>query len=88
MNYTKSGIVAIGAPNSLARTLHEVTNALDKDLILLLLTEEGREAAQRFSMTEGCLWEEMSEEAKAELLVLPHAWQFFTGVAWALSKIV
>ena len=86
MNYTKSGIIANGAPNSIIRMLNEINNALDKDLTLLLLTDEGRSAAKKFSQVEGFAWEEMPDESKAEMLSKPDAWKFFSGVVWGLNK--
>tara|TARA_R110002020_G_scaffold3253_4_gene14787 strand:- start:255 stop:515 length:261 start_codon:yes stop_codon:yes gene_type:complete len=86
MNYTKSGIIAVGAPHSPIRIKNEIENALENGLALLLLTDEGRSAARRFSRAEGCDWEEMPEEAKARLLGLPHAWKFFAGVAWGVAQ--
>ena len=85
MNHTKSGIIAHGSPNSIARHMAELRNALENDLCLLLLTDEGRGMAKRFSLCEGCAWSEMTEEGRAEMLKKDHAWKFFTGVAWALE---
>lgn len=86
MNYTKSGIIAVGAPHSVIRLKNELENALEKDLCLLLLTEEGEEVVRRFSRVEGCDWESMTTESKAEILNRPNAWKYFSGVLFGLMK--
>jgi hypothetical protein len=54
MNHTRSGIIAVGAPHSLARYAAEAQNALDNHANLLLLTEEGVEIFIRFAGAVGC----------------------------------
>lgn len=85
MNHTETGLIAVGSPNSPMRMIGEIENALDKDLHLLLLTEEGRDAAARFAKSEGCDWKEMTDESKAWLLNNEHAWKFFAGVLYGLK---
>ena len=88
MNYTKSGIIATGAPNSPIRIKNELENALENSLMLLLLSEEGEDLIKRFCRIEGCDWEKMTSEAKALLLSHKDAWKFFEGVRWGMNKFI
>lgn len=86
MNYTKSGIIACGAPHSAIRSKNEVQNALDTRYSQsLLLTEEGRNIADRFFVSLGCCPAEMPEETKAELLNDPKLFQFLVGYLMAAN---
>lgn len=85
MNYTKSGIVAVGAPNSRVRFLKEAELGLDNPS-LLLLTEEGKQLADRFLRSLGCEPSEMPEELKAEYLnTKGELFQFLAGVIFSLN---
>lgn len=86
MNYTKSGIPAIGAPMSRARFLEEVKQGLD-NCITLLLTDEGNALANRFFRTLGCAPDEMPKTVKADILTKhqDELWKFLTGVKFALE---
>jgi hypothetical protein len=86
MNYTKSGIISVGAPHSLARSKNEAQNAFDTQCYQsLLLTEEGRNIADRFFISIGCLPIEMPEEVKAESLNNPSLSQFLCGYLMAAN---
>jgi len=86
MNYTKSGIIAVGSPHSLARSKNEAQNAFDTRYYQsLLLTEEGRNIADRFFVSIGCLPAQMPEEVKAELLNNPSLFQFLCGYLMAAN---
>jgi hypothetical protein len=84
MNYTKSGIIACGAPNSRARFLGEAKAALETP-VLLLLTDEGAELAERFFRSIGTA--PTTPEAKAECLADPRTFQFLVGIIFALGLI-
>ena len=85
MNYTKSGIIAVGAPFSRMRFLGEALRGLENPA-LLLLTEEGNDLANRYFRSIGCAPEEMPEEVKAETLENhPSLFQFLTGLVYALE---
>lgn len=85
MNYTKSGIIAVGAPNSRVRFLKEAE--LGKETpSLLLLTDEGRQLADRFLRSLGYDPSLMSDERKAEYLnTKDELFQFLVGVIFALN---
>lgn len=68
MNYTKSGIIAVGAPNSLARMANEARLSQKETPSLLLLTEEGNDLADRFFKSIGCDPNGMDPETRAEVL--------------------
>jgi len=89
MNYTKSGIVAVGAPNSRARYTGEVAQGLASPA-LLLLTDEGNALADRFFLSVGCTPSKMSSETRAGVL-MEHEhgklFAFLTGASFALSLI-
>lgn len=88
MNHTRSGIMAIGAPGSVARLKSELENAKDEPS-LLLLTDEGRSLLKRFAASQGCSWEDMPEEIKASHLTKERASELFgfiAGVNWALEQ--
>jgi hypothetical protein len=85
MNHTKSGLISVGAPNSSKRLEGELNNALENDLCLLLLTDEGLEVSKRFARIEGCDWDAMTKTGRAELLKTKHAWKFFAGVLCGLE---
>lgn len=84
MNYTKSGIIASGAPFSRARFLGEVNLGLENPC-LLLLTDEGNTLVDRFFLTLGCEPEKMPTEIKAEKLHSSSLFQFLVGVKFALE---
>lgn len=86
MNYTKSGIIATGAPFSRARSLGEAKLAYETPA-LLLLTDEGNEIANRFFRSIGCDGERMTVELKAELLANDERFfPFICGVIFGLEK--
>mgnify|MGYP001607411213 CR=1 FL=1 len=84
MNYTKSGIIANGAPMSRARFSGEAELGWENPT-LLLLTDEGRALAERFFRSIGCDPSAMPEEVKARSLNDPHLTQFLAGVIFALN---
>lgn len=86
MNYTKSGIMAVGAPGSVVRIERELENALEKGLHLLLLTDEGLGVVARFAAIEGCDYGKTDDAGLGELLARKGAWKFFMGVLWGLRK--
>jgi hypothetical protein len=86
MNYTKSGIMACGAPHSIVRCKNEAQNAWDTRFYQsLLLTEEGRNIADRFFATIGCSPAQMPEEVKAESLNHPAVFNFLAGYLLAAN---
>jgi len=86
MNYTKSGIIACGSPHSQVRSKNEAQNAFDTRYSQsLLLTEEGRNIADRFFVTLGCCPIEMPEETKAEMLNDTKLFHFLAGYLMAAN---
>jgi hypothetical protein len=85
MNYTKSGIIATGAPNSRVRFLKEAELGLEHPS-LLLLTDEGKQLADRFLRSLGCEPSEMPEDLKSEYLnTKRELYQFLVGVIFSLN---
>lgn len=82
MNYTKSGILAQGAPHSRVRYYGEATQGWEHPS-LLLLTEEGTELAKRFYRSIGC--NPNTDEERAELLNKAELTPFLAGVLFALN---
>jgi hypothetical protein len=86
MNYTKSGIIACGAPNSAIRSRNEAQNAFDTIPQALLLTEEGIEIANRFLQTLGSDPKSFPIEGKAYALNDPKLFHFLAGYLLAANK--
>lgn len=86
MNYTKSGIIACGAHNSIIRCRAEAQNAFDTIPQALLLTEEGIEIANRFFETLGIDNKSCSLEDKAYALNDPKLFHFLAGYLMAANK--
>lgn len=90
MNYTQSGIIAQGAPNSTVRILSEIEHAKGNHEALLMLTEEGRDVVDRFLRRCGCVPENMPVEDKVPFIMSRRSdlGFFLTGVEYMGTKII
>jgi len=70
----------------MVRCKNEAQNAWDTRFYQsLLLTEEGRNIADRFFVSIGCCPAQMTEEGKAESLNHPSLFQFLAGYLMAAN---
>lgn len=90
MKYTKSGALAVGAPNSLARFDSEARHASENTPNLLLLTEEGEALLERVASAMGCEWAGLKESNEVGTWLEKNFFQlhlFLSGFTFAFKKL-